>query len=82
MGHADTIGTVNLARGHQTRQRLRPTRAFVLEPTETLRRRLLRGECYCQNRRVVIARQKPFSDPQRPQTTLNEEVRQEQATSY
>src|SRR5712692_1199937 len=28
-------------------------RVFVLEPPETLRRRLLRGECHCQDRRWV-----------------------------
>jgi hypothetical protein len=51
VGHADTIGTVNLARGHQIRQRLRPERVFVLLPPETLRRRLFRGKCHCEDRR-------------------------------
>jgi hypothetical protein len=44
VGHAHAIATVNLARGHQIRQRLHCKRVFVLEPPETLRRRLFCGE--------------------------------------
>jgi hypothetical protein len=44
VGRADTIGTVNLARGHHIRQRLHCKRVFVLEPPQSLGRRLLQSE--------------------------------------